>query len=197
MEKDELQSRLDAIVELIDRQLDAKTQLLLLQVKSIALGLEEDLESLSILKKQKPTRIIISCDASIKKNPGGPASVGVVIQRPGEKNLELGQLTNATTNNLAEYDAVYFGLTSLVGLNPMKLDYEIEVRSDSQLTIRQLTGEMKCNDPKLQNKRDLVLDYVQNNLTNKVHFVWRPRNSTPELTMANYLAQDLIDVPRH
>ena len=72
----------------------------------------------------------------------------------------------------------------------------IEIRSDSMLVIDSLNGTKKCQDETLAKKRDLILQHVKA-LPCPVEFVWRPRNSTPELKEANYLAQDAINVPRH
>jgi ribonuclease HI len=196
MELQEATARLDAIVEMIDRNLHAGTSLLLLQIKSVALGIEDDLGDSRLLMVKPHDHIIVSCDASVKVNPGGPAAVGVVVQFPGgEKNLELCQGTPATSNNQAEYDAIYFALMTLTNLKN-NLGKKIEIRSDSQLTIRQLNGEMKCQEAKLQKRRDLILELVEN-LPAEVEFTWRPRNSTPELKLANYLAQDYLGVQRH
>lgn len=188
------EDRLNAIVEYIDRLLSVSSPLYLLEIKAFATGEELTLED-TFLKKQKIDKIIISCDASIKVNPGGPSSVGVVISIPGSKNLELAQGTPATSNNQAEYDAIYYGITSLIDLHNVP-QFPIEIRSDSQLAIKQLNGDMKCNDESLQKRRDIILELVKS-LPTEIKFVWRPRNSTPELKLANYLCQDYLGVARH
>lgn len=137
---------------------------------------------------------IISCDASILKNPGGPASVGVVVETPlsgKTAKYVYSQGSNANTSVQAEYDAVYFGLMNLSHIEVIE---PIEIRSDCQLIIQQLRGEAACNLEALQKKRDAILELCQ---TKKVKFVWRPRNSTPELKQANYAAQDYLKVKRH
>ncbi len=158
-----------------------------------ALTDEEEQEELT--NEQEEPRVIISCDASIKQNPGGPASVGVIIQVPGQKAISLAKGTPSTTNNQAEYDAVYTGLITLFNLinNP---GIPVEVRSDSQLVIRQLKKEIECKDKKLAKKRDLILELLTV-IPVPVIFEWRPRNSTKELLQANHLAQDLLGVARH
>lgn len=202
MDQKEAEIRLGSIAEIIDQAFVNKRPMLLStaqileQLYSIATSTEEQIEGMD--RTIKPTdHIIISCDASVKVNPGGPSSVGVVIQFPDKRDdaLEVARIVPATSSNQAEYDAVYFGLTTLMAIrnNP---GCTIEVRSDSQIVVKQLNGEMKCNDEKLKMRRDIIRELV-GNLPVEVRFNWRPRNSTPELKLANFLAQDLISVPRH
>src|SRR5688500_10951110 len=110
MDNQEAADRLEAVVEMINRSLNTYSPLILLQIKAVATG-SDDLDSTTLLKMKKLEHIICSCDASIKVNPGGPASVGVVFQIPGQKNMELAQGSPAKSNNQAEYDAIYFALT--------------------------------------------------------------------------------------
>lgn len=167
---------------------------LLNKVEATILG-QEIQPSISNVKVEPLDHVIVSCDASIKKNPGGPSSVGYVIEYKNEKPLKFSRRTGSTTNNQAEYDAVYSGLTHLVDLknNP---GCEVEVRTDSKLVVDQLNGKMKCEKPELARRRDAILDLVKS-LPFPVSFQWRPRNSTPALEEANFLAQDQLGVARH
>ena len=188
---------IDASVMMLDEYLKGSD--MLVSTKGFLLKLREVLTQAPLTEEEitmkAPPQVIISCDASIKQNPGGPSSVGVVIEFPGKKPLEIAQFTPSVTNNQAEYDAVYTGLTSLMNLsnNPRM---PIVVRSDSMLVIKQLNGEMESHDEKLSRKRDMILELVSV-LPVPVKFEWRPRNSTQSLTQANYLAQDILGVPRH
>ena len=197
MEANEALDRLRIIVEMIDRCISPVTPLILLQIKEVALGIEDEksIGECEVLVQPVNNRFILSCDASIKENPGGPSAVGVVIEQPDGAKLKLSQLSPATSNNQAEYDAIYFALTSLMGLNNNP-GAEVEVRSDSQLIIRQLTGEIECRDEQLKKRRDLILELVRS-LPVPVIFQWRPRNNTPELKQANYICQDALGVRRH
>lgn len=149
------------------------------------------MEKFSRPNKQEE-KVIISCDASITKNPGGDAAVGFVIECPGSKTLKISKGTPSRTNNQAEYDAVYEALTTLFDLKN-NLSYPVEVRSDSKLVIRQLNGEWQCNDKDLDRRRKIILELV-NQLPVEIKFVWFPRNSTPALKLANNEAQNYLGV---
>lgn len=142
-----------------------------------------------------PGHTVISCDASIKENPGGPSSIGFVIRKPGDKPIGMSKSSPATTNNQAEYDAIYEGLSTFFNLNNHPT-CKVEVRSDSQLIVNQLNGEIQCQDKSLVKRRDAIKAFIDA-LPVKVEFRWKPRNSTADLREANYLAQDLLGVPRH
>jgi ribonuclease HI len=143
--------------------------------------------------------IIISCDASIKNNPGGPASVGFVIRFPREMNqapIRMSKPVSSNSNNEAEYDAVYEGLVTLFNLvNRPK--YPVIVRSDSKLVVNQLTGEWKINNESLKKKAENIHEFCHAVQPVPVILEWHRRNSTPDLTEANFMAQDVLGVPRH
>jgi ribonuclease HI len=142
-------------------------------------------------------KIIISCDASIKKNPGGPAAVGVVVRSPDPSiyPTKFHRCTNAQTNNEAEYDAIYEGLMFLANIvNRPK--YPVVIRSDSQLIVKQLTGEYQINNEILKRKCQSINDLAKA-LPVPIEIEWHARNSTPDLTEANFLAQDALGVRRH
>jgi len=167
------------------------------------------LRRLRLLFSAKPEAIpgstcIVSVDASIKKNPGGPASVGVVLDMPGTANphQSIGRCVPANTNNEAEYDAVYEALGQLSSLIMACLRFEkIEIHSDSQLVVKQLSGEYKSSIPRLTKRRDLILEKLEEMREipgfPTIEIKWYPRNSTLGLKLANDTAQDMIDVPNH
>lgn len=141
-------------------------------------------------------KIVISCDASIKVNPGGPAAVGVVIRIPdGSHPTKFHKHTPAQTNNEAEYDAIYEGLMFMANMfNRPK--FPIVIRSDSQLVVNQLTKKYEINNDVLRRKSESIHELAKV-LPVSIEIEWRPRNSTPDLTEANFLAQDALGVRRH
>jgi ribonuclease HI len=70
----------------------------------------------------------------------------VVLIDPTGEHLEYMVLLNfETTNNMAEYEALIFGLMVALSLGVQ----ELLVKRDSQLIIRQVRGECCCNNPQL------------------------------------------------
>ena len=205
MNKAEALQRLGAIREICETLLQSGRPMLtyefdvLRQIHLISDTINPDREPPNRISIAIPLRlehVIISCDASITENPGGKVAVGVVIEYKQEEPLETSMIIpKSNTNNQGEYDAVYFGLTQLMDLknNP---GCEIEVRSDSQLVVNQLNGKVRCNDPILKKKRDIILELIAA-LPVPVSVQWRPRNSTKALEQANFLAQDALGVSRH
>ncbi len=93
-------------------------------------------------------KVIIYTDGGARSNPG-PAAIGIVIGAPINKNY--GEAIGKTTNNIAEYSAVVFALKkakSLLGGEKAEKT-EIELRSDSELLVKQLNGEYKIKEENL------------------------------------------------
>ena len=97
-------------------------------------------------------KIIICTDGGSRGNPG-PSAFGVVIcDETGKVLKEYGETIGVRTNNEAEYEAVVFGLKkvkALYGKDALK-NSEVEVRSDSELLVKQMNGEYKIMEPKIQ-----------------------------------------------
>jgi ribonuclease HI len=74
------------------------------------------------------------------------ARAGVVLIDPnGEEVKYMVLLDFEATNNMAEYEALIFGLTVAQSQGVR----ELLVKGDSQLIIRQVRGECCCNNPQL------------------------------------------------
>lgn len=88
-------------------------------------------------------RIVIFADGSASPNPG-PAAIGVVIK--DEAGRVLGTLSAAigrATNNEAEYRAVIEALRMAEKLGAR----QVELRSDSELLVKQLNGQYRVKAP--------------------------------------------------
>jgi len=93
-------------------------------------------------------RVHLYFDGASRGNPG-PAAVGWVLVSGDGIVAEDGETIGRATNNQAEYDALIIGLEAA---DRYGFD-EVEVRGDSQLIVKQVTGAWDTNDPTLREKR--------------------------------------------
>jgi ribonuclease HI len=82
-------------------------------------------------------------DGSACQQVGG---AGVVLIDPsGDQVKYMVHLEFEATNNMAEYEALIFGLSAALSLGI----HQLLVKGDSQLIINQVCGECSCNEPRL------------------------------------------------
>jgi ribonuclease HI len=142
--------------------------------------------------------IVVFCDGLCEPNPGGTACFGWVAYRGREKLAEdWGVVCSGpgATNNVAEYTAIVKALEWLLGNG--HAGEEVEVRSDSQLCIRQLRGEYAVRSPRVtplhRRARELAGRF------RKVRFRWVPREQNAEadaLTRRAYAERRLVNPRR-
>ncbi len=136
-------------------------------------------------------KIIIYTDGGSRGNPG-KAAIGVVFYN--EKNQPFKEyseyLGDNLTNNEAEYQAVIFALQKFKSLFGKKLakNSQVEIKSDSEFLIKQLKGEYKVLDSKIQKLFlqvwNLKLDFK------KIKFTLIPREKNKE---ADSLVNQALD----
>ena len=92
-------------------------------------------------------RVRIHTDGGARGNPG-PAAAAFVITRADDGKVlrEEGIFLGRATNNVAEYSAMIAGLEAAEALD---VD-EIDVYSDSELMVRQMTGQYRVKNAKLK-----------------------------------------------
>jgi ribonuclease HI len=96
-------------------------------------------------------RAKLSTDGGARGNPG-PAAYGYVLEAEDGTVLDArGETIGVATNNVAEYRALVAGLAKAVELG---ID-DLEVVSDSELLVKQMTGEYRVKNKALQ---DLSLE---------------------------------------
>lgn len=91
-------------------------------------------------------KLIIYTDGGSRGNPG-PSAIGVIIN-----DKSYSEYIGVRSNNEAEYEAVIFALKKTKALYGKKIvkNAEIEIRSDSELLIKQLNAQYKILEPKIQ-----------------------------------------------
>ncbi|MBX4211494.1 MAG: ribonuclease HI family protein [Candidatus Yanofskybacteria bacterium] len=129
---------------------------------------------------------IIYTDGGSRGNPG-PSALGAVIEGPDIGKKEYGEYIGETTNNIAEYKAMVFALKKLKQLIGADRAGEstVELRADSELLVKQLSGEYKVKE---ENMQDLFMEVWNLRLDfKKVDFVHIMREQNKEADhMVNY-----------
>ncbi len=88
--------------------------------------------------------LVAYVDGGSHGNPG-PSGIGVVIEVPAGEPIRIAKWIGHQDNNVAEYVALLEALQHAVALNAKTL----HVFSDSQVVVRQMTGEYACRSPRL------------------------------------------------
>lgn len=94
---------------------------------------------------------IIHFDGGARPPDNGPAAIGYTVEIDGStEERRHGRI--GTACNEAEYHALHRGLE----VTPKKECTEVEVRGDSQLIVRQVTGDWQTKEPHFREIRDRV-----------------------------------------
>ncbi|HCU24459.1 MAG TPA: ribonuclease H [Deltaproteobacteria bacterium] len=90
--------------------------------------------------------LILYADGGARGNPG-PAGAGAYLEdESGRAVARIYKYLGETTNNVAEYSALIFGLKEA----QRRSAETVAIRMDSQLVVRQVLGEYKVKEPRLQ-----------------------------------------------
>ncbi len=85
-------------------------------------------------------------DGGSRGNPG-PAGIGIVLLRENDEVCCAGgRFLGECTNNVAEYEALIWGLESAIVCGMT----DLLVRADSELIVKQMRGEYRVKHPGLQ-----------------------------------------------
>lgn len=88
--------------------------------------------------------LVAYVDGGSLGNPG-PAGIGVIIDGGVSGPIRIAKWIGRQDNNVAEYVALLEALQYAVSRNARQL----HVFSDSQVVVRQMTGEYSCRSPRL------------------------------------------------
>lgn len=92
--------------------------------------------------------LIIYTDGASRGNPGPAAAGWVVLDAQGRLVGEEGRPLGELTNNAAEYQAVSAALEWVE--QRLGREFQLELRLDSELVVKQLRGEWKIKEPALR-----------------------------------------------
>jgi ribonuclease HI len=129
-------------------------------------------------------RYIVHTDGAARGNPG-PAAIGVVIEdEEGRTVYEASRALGVRTNNEAEYHALITALEYLKDVRPA----EVEFRLDSELVVKQIGGQYKVKEPRLQALHGQVIMLLNAVKKFKFRHVRREENAR-----ADELANEALD----
>jgi len=110
--------------------------------KKLASTLEAASRRAGILNEESA---VLWVDGAARGNPG-PAGAGAYVIIPGKDPVGRGEFLGDATNNVAEYSALIMGLAFVESLGLKK----VGVRSDSELLVKQMTGEYRVKNERLK-----------------------------------------------
>ena len=90
--------------------------------------------------------LLLYCDGASRGNPGAAGAGAVLLDPHGDEVASASKYLGRTSNNEAEYAGLLLGLERALALGARR----ISIRADSQLMVRQLTGEYRVRAPHLR-----------------------------------------------
>ena len=97
-------------------------------------------------------KIVIYTDGGSRGNPGPSAIAVILTDEKGKVIKEYAQKIGRATNNEAEYEAIIYALqkAKLIFGKQRAKNMEIEIRTDSEFVTKQLNGQYKILDRKIE-----------------------------------------------
>ncbi len=132
------------------------------------------------------SQFVAYVDGSSHGNPG-PSGIGVIVEDPTGNQIRIAKWIGWQDNNVAEYVALMEALQCAVARKARSLI----VYSDSDVVVRQMSGEYACRSPRLYS-----LHWICRKLARSLEFVITriPRERNRD---ANHLANTAARMCRH
>ena len=129
-------------------------------------------------------RAVLRTDGGARGNPG-PAGAGFVIEIDDETVCRGGTFLGETTNNIAEYQALIWGLENASALAVT----DITVYADSELVVKQVNGAYRVKNEGLKPLFVRALQLLRGFASFRVEHVRRAQNAA-----ADALANEAMDL---
>jgi ribonuclease HI len=122
-------------------------------------------------------------DGGSRGNPGPAASGAVLYSEDGTVLAEIGEYLGIATNNVAEWRALLAGLARARELG---ID-EIEIRLDSELVVRQITGAYRVKHADLIPLHAKAKSLLRTFKTVNIQHVPRKQNAAADAVVNQFL----------
>ena len=120
----------------------------------------------------KNKKLFLYTDGGSRGNPG-PSGIGVVILDEKRKKIkELSKYIGETTNNIAEYNALIYALEEAAALAAK----ELVIYMDSELMMRQLSGEYRVKSAELKPLFEKALGILKTFSSFEIKHIEREKN---------------------
>jgi len=131
----------------------------------------EDIREIAFKENTKKEIITINIDGASKGNPG-PSSIGIAFQKDRELLKEVSEFIGNHTNNFAEYTAL---------IRALEISFEsgfqnIEVKSDSELVVKQINKIYKVKDADIKDLFDKANSLIEKLSSFKITHIPREEN---------------------
>jgi len=127
--------------------------------------------------------MIAYVDGGSRGNPG-PAGVGVIIEHPTGRRVEISQAIGVRDNNYAEYAALLVALEYAAAFDSRSL----QVYSDSEVVVRQISGSYSCQSAVLRDIYTACMALIASLQHFAISHIRREQNAG-----ADRLAKEAID----
>lgn len=132
--------------------------------------------------------IRIFTDGGSRGNPG-PAGAGGALYDGDAEVGSVSKFLGVQTNNVAEYEALRLSLEKACEIFGQPVSQEVHIYMDSELIVKQMKGEYRVKDAKLQVIHKKVKDILTASFSHvSFHHVRREEN-----TRADALANEAMD----
>jgi len=125
-------------------------------------------------------------DGGSRGNPGPAASGAVLVAGDGSLVEEVGLFLGVTTNNVAEWTALAIGLDAALQRGIRRL----AVRLDSELVVKQISGEYRVKHRGLQPLYTRVKTLLRRFDATEVRHVRRRENALADAVVNRVLDQE-------
>ena len=134
-------------------------------------------------------RFTIYADGGSRGNPGPAGSGAIIRNESGETVATVSEYLGVSTNNVAEYTAVLRALEKLAAmLESTSKEADVEVRMDSMLVVRQMSGEWKIKHENMKPLAASTNEVIQRFRSVSFTHVYREDNKD-----ADKLANEAMD----
>ena len=133
-----------------------------------------------------PVEATLFTDGGSRGNPGPAASGAVLIAPDGRILHEVGHFLGVATNNVAEWTALRLGLEAALEHGVTSL----AVRMDSELVVKQISGEYRVKHPDLQPLHQRVKSLLRKFSHVDIQHVRRKDNALADAVVNRVLDQE-------